>query len=138
MAEKFNFKTTLENNDVSALSATQLKEYHEVFRMVSESMIQRVKKRDLPKTFVIPFLKAGLNAKQIVTLLYKIPEDWPWSHQDIYYDFRLERWIKHIEPLNLEDCIKEYLDNALSIEEGADYIKEMLNRLFKERKNQNC
>ncbi len=81
--------------------------------------------------FIIPFIKAGLTGSQIDTLLRKIPEGWELDHREMYFDFRLSRWIRHIEPKDLTETVREYLVNAGSLEEGALHVQKVLANLSK-------
>jgi hypothetical protein len=76
------------------------------------------------REFLLPFAAAGLDAAQMLDLLGKVPPGWPLSHREMYYDFRLARWQKHLEPPTLADLLEEYLASAPSREEGLAYLKE--------------
>jgi hypothetical protein len=59
----------------------------------------------------------------MIRLAEKVPEDFPLDHREVYFDFRLGRWIKHIEPPTIAQCLEEYLENAESPEDGLAYLK---------------
>lgn len=79
---------------------------------------------DAIRDFLLPFAEFGLDSSQMLGLLDKVPREWPLSHRDMYYDFRLARWQKHIEPPALADCLEEYMENSPSPEVGLDYLRE--------------
>lgn len=78
---------------------------------------------DVLRDFLLPFAEFGLDASQMLGLLDKVSADWPLSHRDIYYDFRLGRWQKHIEPPTIAESLDEYLENSPSREEGLAYLR---------------
>lgn len=75
------------------------------------------------RDFLLPFAEFGLDEARMLELLDKVPEGWPLSHREIYYDFRLARWQKHVEPPTIADSLDEYLENAPSREEGLAYLR---------------
>lgn len=79
---------------------------------------------DAVRNFLLPFAEFGMDSAQMLGLLDKVPAEWPLSHRDMYYDFRLGRWQRHIEPPTLADCLVEYLENAPSRAEGLAYIRK--------------
>lgn len=81
--------------------------------------------------FLLPMAELGLTPVQMLGLLNKVPADWPLSHREIYYDFRLARWQKHIEPPTLAECLDEYLENAPSKVEGMTYIRAVWEEFLK-------
>jgi hypothetical protein len=79
---------------------------------------------DMLRDFLLPFTEFGLEAPHMLALLEKVPPDWPLDHREMYYDFRLARWQKHIEPPTLAGCLDEYLENSPSPAEGEAYVRE--------------
>lgn len=75
------------------------------------------------RDFLLPFAEFGLDEARMLDLLDKLPEDWPLSHREIYYDFRLARWQRHVEPPTIAACLDEYLEHAPSREEGLAYLR---------------
>jgi hypothetical protein len=73
--------------------------------------------------FLLPLAESGLTADQMVRLAEKVPDGFPLDHRDIYFDFRLGRWIKHIEPPTISQCLEEYLENAESPGQGLAYLR---------------
>lgn len=73
-------------------------------------------------TFLLPLAQFGLGADLLVRLMLSVPEDWPWDHRQIYYDFRLGRWMKHIEPPTFGQCLEEYFENAETPEAALRYL----------------
>lgn len=76
--------------------------------------------------FLLPLIRFGLTDGQIEYLLHKLPKNCPPNHREIYFDFRLDRWQKHVEPPSLKECIQDYLQNAPSQAEGIEYVKNAL------------
>jgi hypothetical protein len=74
--------------------------------------------------FLLPLAESGLSADQMVRLGEKVPQGFPLDHRDIYFDFRLDRWIRHIEPPTIAQCLEEYLVNAESPAEGIAYLRK--------------
>lgn len=74
--------------------------------------------------FLLPLAESGLTSGQMVALAGKVPEEFPFDHRDIYFDFRLGRWMRHVEPPTLSECLEEYLDSAETQAEGLAYVKE--------------
>ena len=79
---------------------------------------------------VLPYFQFGLNSVQVENLLEQIPLDWNWDHREMYFDFRIKKWIKHIEPPSLEDSMQEYLTHSNSQKEAVDYIQKTLKYLL--------
>lgn len=75
------------------------------------------------RDFLLPFAEFGLDEARMLELLAKVPEAWPLSHREIYFDFRLARWQKHVEPPTIADSLDEYLEHAPSREEGLAYLR---------------
>ena len=77
---------------------------------------------DLP-LFLLPLAEAGLSGFQICSLMQKVPEGFPLDHREIYYDFRLAVWIRHIEPPTVAGILEEYLATAETREQGLAYLQ---------------
>ena len=77
---------------------------------------------DLP-LFLLPMAEAGLSGTQIRALMQKVPEGFPLDHREIYFDFRLAIWIRHIEPPTVSGILEEYLASAETREQGLAYLK---------------
>jgi hypothetical protein len=73
--------------------------------------------------FLLPLAEFGLSSSQILRLAEKLPADFPPDHRQIYFDFRLDRWIRHIEPPTISESLEEYLASAGTAEEGIAYLK---------------
>ena len=80
------------------------------------------KHNDLP-AFLLPLAEFGLSSETIIRLAAKIPADYPIDHREIYFDFRLDRWIKHIEPPTVSEVLEEYLESSESPTQGMDYLE---------------
>jgi hypothetical protein len=79
---------------------------------------------DMPLSFLLPMVEAGFSAPQILTLLEKVPSGFPKDHRLIYFDFRLARWIRHIEPPTFREIMEEYLEHAPTREAGLVYLEK--------------
>lgn len=77
---------------------------------------------DLP-VFLLPLAEAGLSGTQMRSLLGKVPAGFPLDHREIYFDFRLGVWIRHIEPPTVSGILEEYLATAETPEQGLAYLK---------------
>lgn len=73
--------------------------------------------------FLLPFAEAGLSAEVMGRLAGKLPPGWPRDHRQAYFDFRLDRWMRILEPPTLAECLDEYVRTAASPEEGLGYAK---------------
>jgi hypothetical protein len=76
--------------------------------------------------FLLPLIRFGLADGQIDYLLHKLPTNYPPNHREIYFDFRLDRWLRHVEPPSLRECIQDFLQNAPSQAEGIEYVQNTL------------
>jgi|SRR5690606_2915004 len=74
--------------------------------------------------FLLPLAESGLTAGQMIGLAGKVPVGFPLDHRDIYFDFRLGRWMRHLEPPTLMACLEEYLGSAETPAEGLAYVQE--------------
>jgi hypothetical protein len=83
-------------------------------------------------SFLLPLAEAGCPAALLIRLAGKVPPGWPRDHRETYFDFRLDRWMRILEPPTLADCLDDYLRNAPSPGEGMAYLerewKEFLKR----------
>lgn len=85
------------------------------------------------RDFLLPFAAFGLDPARMIALLGKVPEGWPLDHREMYYDFRLERWQKHLEPPSISGLLDEYADNAPTPEEGMAYLRRQWSEFLKRR-----
>jgi len=119
----FDMNEELNKNSPQKLTESE----SEVFEKLEQNWSQKFKgDREALANFILPFIKVGLTFAQVTDLLNKVPEDWGFDHKNMYYDFRLTRWIKHIDPKDLTDTVKDYLVNAHSLEEGVLYVQKIL------------
>ena len=72
--------------------------------------------------FFLPMAEAGLSGSQMARLAEKVPSDWHKDHREIYFDFRLGRWLRHFEPPTLDQCLEDYLANAETPEQGLAWL----------------
>jgi hypothetical protein len=73
--------------------------------------------------FLLPLAEAGLPTSVLLHLAGKIPPGWPRDHRETYFDFRLDRWMRILEPPTLAECLEDYLRNATSPEAGMAYLR---------------
>jgi hypothetical protein len=73
--------------------------------------------------FLLPMAEAGFTAAQIRGLAEKVPEGFPFDHREIYFDMRLGRWMRHLEPPTVSEILDEYLESAESPAEGYAFLK---------------
>jgi hypothetical protein len=87
--------------------------------------------------FLLPLAEAGCPAALLIRLAGKIPPGWPRDHRETYFDFRLDRWMRILEPPTLAQCLDDYLRNAPSPQVGMAFLKrewgEFLKRQEAER-----
>ncbi|MBW8889493.1 MAG: hypothetical protein JF616_17185 [Fibrobacteres bacterium] len=74
--------------------------------------------------FLLPLAEAGFPAALMGRLAEKLPPGWPLDHRELYFDFRLDRWIRHLEPPTLAECLDEYVRTAPNPGEGLEYAKK--------------
>ena len=124
----FDINDELDKNSAQNFTESET----DVFNKVEGAWSSRLKSEGREfANFILPFIKVGLSAEQIGDLLKKIPKDWSFDHREMYYDFRLARWIRHIEPKDLNATVQEYLVSAGSLEEGVLYVQKILADLSK-------
>ncbi len=87
------------------------------------------------EAFIQPLIALGLGHEQIISLISKIPFGWQLDHKQMYYDFRLSRWIRHIEPDSLETSLRETLETAPTIEQGLEWVGQIVTKVSEELKN---
>lgn len=75
------------------------------------------------RDFLLPFAEFGLDEARMLALLDQVPDGWSLSHREMYYDFRLARWQKHVEPPTIAESLEEYLEHAPSREAGLAYLR---------------
>lgn len=94
------------------------------------SALERAGHREGLRDFLLPLAAAGLDAGQMLDLVGRVPAGWPLSHREMYYDFRLARWQKHVEPPTLPELLEEYLSSASTREEGLAYLRKEWKRFL--------
>jgi hypothetical protein len=80
---------------------------------------------------LLPLAEFGLGAELIVKLMLAVPEGWPWDHREIYYDFRLGKWMRHIEPPTISQCLDEYFEHSESPESALAYLRDQWERFLR-------
>jgi hypothetical protein len=77
--------------------------------------------------FLLPLAEAGFTADLMRDFAERLPAGWPRDHREVYFDFRLGRWSRHLEPPTLAECLDEHVRTAGTPEEGLDYAKREWN-----------
>jgi hypothetical protein len=52
----------------------------------------------------------------------------------MYFDFRFDRWMRHLEPPTLAECLDEYMLTAPSREEGMEYVRKVWEEFLQRHK----
>ena len=111
---------------LARLSPSQAEALEQALSRLAETAARKSKnmagKPGLP-AFLLPLAEFGLNSEAIIQLAEKVPEDYPFDHREIYFDFRLHRWIKHIEPPTVAEVLDEYLESSESHNQGIAYLQ---------------
>ena len=79
--------------------------------------------RDGLPLFLLPMAEGGLDSETLQDLAKRLPAGFPLDHREIYFDFRLGRWMRHIEPPTVAQVLDEYLEHAESPAEGLAYLR---------------
>lgn len=110
---------------LSRLAASQAEALEMALSYLSDAAKGRnpVGKREGLPLFLLPLAEMGLSADQIAGLAQKIPAGYALDHREIYFDFRLGVWIRHIEPPTVSGILEEYLASAETPAEGLAYLK---------------
>jgi len=130
MIEKTNKPFQITDHKLDArlarLSLGQMGQLETVLTKLSEAdfILERPEKeREALPIFLLPLAEFGLTCDQMHKLIEKIPTDFILSHREIYFDYRMNRWIKHIEPLSILECMEDYFVNSESPDEALEYLK---------------
>ena len=122
----FHFSDHEPEARLARLSPSQAEALEQALSRLAETTARKSKnlaeKLGLP-TFLLPLAEFGLNSEAIIQLAEKVPEDYPFDHREIYFDFRLNRWIKHIEPPTVSEVLEEYLESSESPSQGIAYLE---------------
>jgi hypothetical protein len=81
--------------------------------------------------FFLPLAEMGLDFPQIRALAGKLPAHYPLDHRHVYFDFRLARWMRVLEPPTLRECLEDYFENAPSRAEAMAFIEKECREFFK-------
>lgn len=73
--------------------------------------------------FFLPLAESGLTAETMLRLAALVPTGWPLDHRLIYFDFRLGRWGKHLEPATFEECLEDYLEHSESPQQAIAFLR---------------
>jgi len=82
--------------------------------------------------FLLPLAEMGMDFPQIRILIEKMPAHYPLDHRLVYFDFRLSRWMRVLEPPTLRECLEDYLENALSHAEAMAFIDRECHEFFRQ------
>ena len=74
--------------------------------------------------FCLPLAEWGLPAEIMLRMVRKVPPGYPLDHREMFFDFRLDRWIKHLEPPTLTQVLDEYVRTAGTPAQGLAYARE--------------
>lgn len=85
--------------------------------------------------FLLPLAEAGLAAAQMRRLAGKVPAGYPLDHREIYFDFRLDRWMRILEPPTLAECLDAYVSTAETPAEGLAYARREWAAFLKRHEN---
>lgn len=80
--------------------------------------------------FVLPLAEMGLTLAQMMTLVQKVPNDWPLDHREIYFDFRLQRWMRILDAPTIDECLEDYVKHADSESQALDYLEGRIRAFF--------
>lgn len=83
--------------------------------------------------FLQDMLASGISPKVAQYLREKLPANWNPDHREVYFDFGLGRWMKHLEPETLSKILGDILESAPSIHEGRSWIIQALEALVLEK-----
>ena len=111
---------------LARLSAPQAEDLEKALGVLSRAAEgpNPVGKRDGLPLFLLPLAELGLTWDQMVGLVEKVPAGHALDHREIYFDFRLGRWMKHIEPPTVSQILDEYVETAESKNQGLAYLKQ--------------
>jgi hypothetical protein len=82
------------------------------------------------KKFLLPFAEMGLSTQQMLTLTQKVPESWPFDHREIYFDFRLQRWMRILDAPTIDECLEDYVQHSPSQNEALTYLEGRIDLFF--------
>lgn len=80
--------------------------------------------------FVLPLVESGLDLSQMMSLVSKVPDGWPFDHREIYFDFRLQRWMRILDAPTIDECLEDYVQHADSETEALDYLEGRVRECF--------
>lgn len=72
----------------------------------------------------------GLNVGQMLEIARSLPLDWSMDHREVYFDFRLRRWMRLLEVPTLDECMEDYLRHAPSEEEAMAWMEGKIRDFF--------
>ncbi len=76
--------------------------------------------------FLLPLLRSGMPVDAALRLVKSVPEEWPHDHREIHYDFRLQRWMRILEPPGLEESLREHWVHSVSRRQACGHILRSL------------
>ena len=108
---------------LAKLSPGQAEALEQALAGLSSGVQGKGENRDGLPLFLLPMAEAGFTAAQIRALAEKVPQGFPFDHREIYFDMRLGRWIRHIEPPTVSEILDEYMESAGSPADGYAFLK---------------
>jgi hypothetical protein len=82
------------------------------------------------KSFLLPMAEMGLTMQQMLDMTQKVPKGWPFDHREIYFDFRLQRWMRILDAPTIDECLEDYVQHAPSQAEALTYLEERTETFF--------
>ncbi len=80
--------------------------------------------------FVLPLAEMGLTLNQMLDLTRKVPSSWPFDHREIYFDFRLQRWMHILDAPTIDECLEDYVNHSPSQADALDYLERHVEKFF--------
>ncbi len=76
--------------------------------------------------FLLPLAEFGYSPRQLAGLAEALPTAWNPDHAEVWWDFRLCRWQRHLEPPTLEQVFEDCFVDAPEPEEVYREIRARL------------
>lgn len=86
--------------------------------------------REELQSFLLPFAETGWSEAEMLDIARKVPKHWPCDHREIYFDFRLQRWMRILDAPTLEECLEDYVKHAPSEGEALTYLEGKIREFF--------
>jgi hypothetical protein len=82
------------------------------------------------KKFLLPMAEMGMTMQQMSALAQKVPDGWPFDHREIYFDFRLQRWMRILDAPTIDECLEDYVQHAPTQSEALSYLENRVEKFF--------